>query len=364
MITAFYITTIMLAVLLAFVTCYEAFCGFGLKDKALRLRRHSFILFFSLLLLASLSRLFTVSGGRVEIIPTLTISLDFCAFVAFAMLGSAYFGRNYYKNPYNWLFMLQLPVILILLNIVMRFTGHYHPLYSFCELVEPKTADEGLIYNFRILFLTLIGVTYIFLLIMLFMSYRWYKHHHREILSDIEQRQNLHEHGNILLYTLILIVASASNYVDSVALHIGCNVAMMLMVLWSVRVYTRFVNFTRLKLQGSFTSTLIESELKKIIYQEDNNPLFASNPNIDDVAKAMNVDKEDLSNYIYNTLNTSFSAWVSDKKLLLCAHLLKHTDRMVSDIALSIGYKNVPAMNKAFKQAFGKTPSQFRKENK
>ena len=95
---------------------------------------------------------------------------------------------------------------------------------------------------------------------------------------------------------------------------------------------------------------------------EPGNPLLDTNPTLDHVATVLEVSREDLSDYIYNRLGMSFSAWTSEKKLLFCAHLLATTDRLISDIALSAGYMNVTAMNKAFKTRFGKTPSQYRQE--
>lgn len=137
---------------------------------------------------------------------------------------------------------------------------------------------------------------------------------------------------------------------------------MMIMITWSAITYKRFVNYARMKKNGSFTAAVIEDQLRCIVLMEHDNPFIDTNPTLDNVASVLEVSREDLSDYIYNRLGMSFSAWISEKKLLFYTHLLATTDRLISDIALSAGYMNVTAMNKAFKTRFGKTPSQYRQE--
>ena len=196
---------------------------------------------------------------------------------------------------------------------------------------------------------------------MLIEAYLHYRRHANDKIPDMESEQNLHEHGNIVLYVGILLFTVISDFIGFAPFQILANIVMATMLVWSMTVYTRFVKFVQMKEQGSYTAAVIEDQLKKIIYQERNNPLYVSNASLEDVADALQVSRTELSDYIYNELGTSFSAWVSEKKLLFCAHLLRTTDRMISEIALTTGYKNVPAMNKAFKAFFGETPSEYRK---
>ena len=144
--------------------------------------------------------------------------------------------------------------------------------------------------------------------------------------------------------------------------HILCNVLIMIMITWSAITYKRFVNNTRMKKDGSFTVAVIEDQSRHIALMEHGNPFIDTNPTLDNVTTVLEVSHEDLSNYIYNLLGLSFISCISEKELLFCAHLLATTDRLISDIALSAGYMNLTAMNKAFKTRFGKTPSQYRQE--
>lgn len=361
MITLFYITTAMLALIVAMVGAFEAIYHRQLADPALKLRRWSFVAFYTFLLAATVSRFFTVKGGQIEMMPTMTICLDYCAFVAFAMQAAAYFGRKYYQNPYNWFFMLELPVGIILLNILVRLTGNYHTFYKPADVTMPAGGgSERLIFLTRIIMQVLIAMSYVFMLVLLLEAYMHNRRTANERMSNLEGMQFKSEHVNILLYALLLVMTEASNFFNSVVFHIVCNVLMTVMVARSAVVFKRFADYAMMKANGLFTAAVIEDQLKRLLLVEKDNPLLESNATLDDVAHALKVDRDELSDYIYNQLGLSFSAWLSEKKLIFCAHMLATTDRMVSDIALSAGYTNAPAMNKAFKARFGTTPSQFR----
>ena len=91
--------------------------------------------------------------------------------------------------------------------------------------------------------------------------------------------------------------------------------------------------------------------------------MYKSNTNIDEIADAINVGRDDMSSYIYRELGTSFVSWVCEKKLLRCADQIANTSRKISEIAINTGYMDLPAMSKAFKKRFGVTPSEYRKSN-
>jgi AraC-like DNA-binding protein len=363
MLTAYYISTLLLSALLAFAIGYESWLSRGIGDAALRLRRNSFMVLFSLFLLATVSRLFIVENGQVEVSPSLTICLDYASFVAFTMMACAYFGRRYHLNPYNWFFMLQTPLLFILLNLLMRVSGYYQPLYGYGGLAQTVGEGSRVVFLGRIVFTAFIFMTYAFLIAVLFLAYWADRRKWGRRISDLEYRQNFHERGNILLYMIILVLTLISNFAGSLLFHVLCNVAMTVMIAWSMRVFTQFTKYTRMKLDGSFKPFIIKSQLSKVIHQVEHNPLYTSNPLLDDIARFLKVSHDELSNYIYNELHTTFSSWVNEKRLYLCIYLLRTTDYKIADIASAAGYKNVTALNKAFKTAHGMTPKEYRNCN-
>ena len=160
MILSYYISTTLISVILLFSIAWVFFHGRHISEGTLELRRKSFFTFFSLYLASTLSRLFIVKENQLEFMPTLTICIDYCCFAAFSMLGAAYFGRKHYQNPYNWFFLMQIPVVLIILNIMTRMTGYYHPIFSLNDIIVPQAADKRIIFMGRIAFVILIVLSY------------------------------------------------------------------------------------------------------------------------------------------------------------------------------------------------------------
>ncbi len=79
-------------------------------------------------------------------------------------------------------------------------------------------------------------------------------------------------------------------------------------------------------------------------------------------------DIEDVSFYSYRNINRIFAAlhhetigkYIKRIKLEKAAQYLKYSDNTISDIAFEVGYSDIAAFSKAFKNQFNCAPSQFR----
>ncbi len=79
-------------------------------------------------------------------------------------------------------------------------------------------------------------------------------------------------------------------------------------------------------------------------------------------------DIEDVSYYSYRNINRIFLAlhhetigkYIKRIKLEKAAQYLKYSDTTISDIAFNVGYSDIAAFSKAFKNQFNCSPSQFR----
>ena len=79
-------------------------------------------------------------------------------------------------------------------------------------------------------------------------------------------------------------------------------------------------------------------------------------------------DIEEVSFYSYRNINRIFLAlhhetigkYIKRIKLEKAAQYLKYSDTSISDIAFNIGYSDIAAFSKAFKNQFNCSPSQFR----
>ncbi len=189
--------------------------------------------------------------------------------------------------------------------------------------------------------------------------------HFRKNLKRLTTEKMLSMHHaetiDIMIYLIIFLWTMISNFIDSLWPRILTNVFMTIMIVRTYVIYSRFIYYS---LELSKMNIIIPEKIEKLMGQHTENPFYTSNPTLEAISQALDIEKEDLRNYIYTQLETTLSAWASEKRILYISQQLLKTDRMVSELALSCGYSNPSALNRAFKQHFGVTPSEFRVKNK
>ena len=150
-------------------------------------------------------------------------------------------------------------------------------------------------------------------------------------------------------------------FTTSLLLHVISRVLLIVVMVRSSFIYDRYIKEVLSFEKERRIFAEIFEKVNVLLASEENNPIFKSNNNIEEIADVLGVARADLSEYIYKELNTTFAAWVCEKKLLHCAEQISNTDRKISEIAFSSGYLELPAMSKAFKKRFGVTPSEYRR---
>lgn len=81
---------------------------------------------------------------------------------------------------------------------------------------------------------------------------------------------------------------------------------------------------------------------------------------LSEIAATLHYDVCWLSREIKRKTGKTYTQIIQDKRLAQAAFLLKNTDRNVSDISLAVGYENISYFHKIFSEAFGKSPRQYR----
>ena len=165
------------------------------------------------------------------------------------------------------------------------------------------------------------------------------------------------------MYVVVFSASLTTYFYTYILPHIICNVLLGAMVLRSNHTYGRYLKAMRDEVGNRAVYREISEKINQLLEQENDNPIYKSNTNIDEIADAINVGRDDMSSYIYRELGTSFASWICEKKLLRCADQIANTSRKISEIAINTGYMDLPAMSKAFKKRFGVTPSEYRKSN-
>ena len=87
------------------------------------------------------------------------------------------------------------------------------------------------------------------------------------------------------------------------------------------------------------------------------------NYKIDDLCELLNYSKSQLNRLFQKHYGMSPHEFLTNQRFLHACNLLLYSDIKIIDIATKVGYKNLSQFNVIFKQKFGVTPSQYRKNN-
>nr|WP_305137039.1 helix-turn-helix domain-containing protein [uncultured Schaedlerella sp.] len=91
---------------------------------------------------------------------------------------------------------------------------------------------------------------------------------------------------------------------------------------------------------------------------------YRKNINLKDIAEQLYLSETYISKYIKRKCGSSFIELVNSVRLGHAMEDLMYTDASVMKIAMDNGFASVAAYNKAFKTAYGTTPSEFRRSRK
>lgn len=355
----FYISCSLLLLLALCMLFYMIFASRKMKNKRFQLRRKSFIAFFALLAVTVTANTHIVHDGQPEILCTNAMCWEYITFVTFILLSIAHFGKDYYKNPYSWFMLLQYAVICVVGNYVSLALDLYKPLYNYADICHTESFI-GAFFVVREIMTIIIVTCYIFMIYMLINSYLKCFRKKKEVSTEVRKRMN-DEAVSIFSYTGIMTFSMSAHFIESIWPHLVANILMLVAVSRTYFIYDRYRKACLQKSSEKSPAQIIAENLEILLLREENNPIFRPKANISDIANALKVSNENFSNYLYKNLGMSFSAWVSEKKLLKCARLLRTTDMTITEVALVSGYKDIQSMSKAFKLRFDESPRDFRK---
>ncbi len=116
-----------------------------------------------------------------------------------------------------------------------------------------------------------------------------------------------------------------------------------------------------LQLMGSMESLVTDdgeeaAVIKVLRYVERD---YASG-SLSEIADQLHYDVCWLSREIKRKTGKTYTQIVQDKRLAQAAFLLKNTDRNIADISQKVGYENISYFHRIFEKNFGKSPKQYR----
>ena len=85
---------------------------------------------------------------------------------------------------------------------------------------------------------------------------------------------------------------------------------------------------------------------------------------IKDLAERFNYSESHITNVCKRELGLSFAEYLRQKKMYSACSKLFRTNYKVSDIAVMVGFKDIPSFTECFKKYVGMTPSEYRKHSR
>ena len=93
------------------------------------------------------------------------------------------------------------------------------------------------------------------------------------------------------------------------------------------------------------------------------NKNFSNDITLNNTAEHFSVSPQHLSSVFAEEVGMGFSAYITDLRLNAASELLVRDDRNITEICFDCGYRNFSHFLRCFKQHFGVTPKDYRKQN-
>jgi AraC-like DNA-binding protein len=91
---------------------------------------------------------------------------------------------------------------------------------------------------------------------------------------------------------------------------------------------------------------------------------YQNNISVEDIASFCNLNRSYLGRIFKTVLQSTPQDFLISYRLKKACELLKITDRPIGEISVMVGYPNQFNFSRAFKQELGKSPQEWRKENR
>ena len=113
--------------------------------------------------------------------------------------------------------------------------------------------------------------------------------------------------------------------------------------------------------ETSQTSGMGEKRLKKMLsYIHEN---YRSDLTVDDIARAANISKSECFRCFRNIISKKPITYLNEYRLKVAAELLVSSDMQITEICFSCGFAHSSYFGKLFRQYYGVSPKQFRRND-
>lgn len=298
--------------------------------------------------------------GEVEIFSSPSMIALYIVLEVYFFYSTDFHQKSYLYDWRTWVFLNHIPFFAVIMYFYVHFfMGYDDHFYSMADIEKAIDAHYFCIFTRSTLMLSLLIYEVIMASTICYSYYSRNRELKEEPLYDSHPTWISRE---LTLWCIAIITMFLGIAINSPLYHTCSKLILLAAAIWS------FIGFWRLNAMERSKGSLIGGGMKGLHkrmeqwLQLDPFPLRSTNITMDDVADALQEDRERLSDYIYNVMGLPFTAWLSDRKLEYCCRLLHDPDKNITDIALEAGYADMSSMSKAFKRKYGIPPTAYRRK--
>lgn len=85
---------------------------------------------------------------------------------------------------------------------------------------------------------------------------------------------------------------------------------------------------------------------------------------IERLAAPFGISPSSLKNYFQGVYGKNISTWMKEARMLVASLALRESNQLVAEIAASVGYENASKFSSAFKNFFGESPLEYRRQSR
>ncbi len=83
---------------------------------------------------------------------------------------------------------------------------------------------------------------------------------------------------------------------------------------------------------------------------------------LDDVASSVGLSPSRISHLFHEKTGICLRDWIRGQRVRKAKNLLRSNDLLICEVARAVGFRNVRALERAFRKELNETPSQFRND--
>lgn len=362
MVTLFQTMAIILLAVIVVLSILLFFIGRRITNEAFRFQRIVFLFLFFFVAAYSAFALNFIGfeDGHIEILSIGSLLMAYFLFESYFFSFTALFHDDYHLQKPYWIMFNAHVIVVVAISLWNMSKGEFVSYFSLSEFID-SAHRTNLQFSSRLYIFLLLFVNIIYMVCLITQTYKKYRHVINELNINTYDNHEKRMSSYLVFWGIGIIILFIGQFSNSLLFHIALESFFLILIIGTFAGHMKFrqaiIKYDILDKKSKFKK--LEQNIEAWLAQEPY-PLLKSNITMDDIAKDLNIQREDFSHFLAEELDISFSGWLAEKRIARCEQLLLNTDMTLSELAYECGYADLPTMSKAFKRKYGFPPSKLR----